>query len=777
MRAWKPAVRRRLLVALALLACALTAAVALAATDKAWRLPATELDTSIDVTPPAVTVDDEGNATAAWRSFDGEVPHVVARSRRVGADWGPLAELEPDLLVDGRSDVLVAAEPGGVTVAVWRAHDGEAQSFLRSAWRTPTQGWSKPQSIGTGIPARLAAGANGSFGLLYQVGSALWTLIRKPDGQWETKPVRVPGDANTARGMADVALEGDGTLVAVWSVSAFSTVVMGAYRDPDNSGFSSPEQLGTLYSVHGVRLVNEPNSNVTATWVVDDPEECPGAVWPTILRTSTLTPGGKWSQPVKEIPICERIVDGTFDSASGVDGTLLSAWEYSAGGIGALVRRGGEWDAGDMKLPGTGEADHDPRAAVTADGIALALWTRGDRETPGAPYAARRPAGAWGSPEPLAPVGSSDFFETGGIDADARGNAVAAWRGEHSSDGKATVFAAPFDGAPPSTPSLSVSPGGSAVVGQPVTFHATASDAWSPPVDFAWTFGDGGSGSGPDVTHAFGSPGTFTVTVTATDQAGNTATASTTVTVGAVQAAQPPDTDHDTIPDVPDNCPTVPNTDQADADGDGIGDACDTSNTPVALESVAVRVVSGEVFYKPPTSLSQAPAGFKPLKGAATLPVGTTLEATKGRVELVAAARTSGGQTIKAQFFDGRFVMRQIRQAKRGAKSRRLFTQLRLAGGKFRSICGTTASSDRSLAAKKRRSKKKVRSLWGDGKGSFQTRGQGAAATVRGTRWLTQDRCDGTLVRVRRGRVDVRDFFKKRTVRLGPGQSYIARRP
>ena len=46
---------------------------------------------------------------------------------------------------------------------------------------------------------------------------------------------------------------------------------------------------------------------------------------------------------------------------------------------------------------------------------------------------------------------------------------------------------------------------------------------------------------------------------------------------------------------------------------------------------------------------------------------------------------------------------------------------------------------------------------------------------MRGTIWLTQERCDGTLTYVRRGVVSVRDNRAKRTVTVRAGRSYLAR--
>src|SRR4029079_12448736 len=71
--------------------------------------------------------------------------------------------------------------------------------------------------------------------------------------------------------------------------------------------------------------------------------------------------------------------------------------------------------------------------------------------------------------------------------------------------------------------------------------------------------------------------------------------------------------------------------------------------------------------------------------------------------------------------------------------------------------------------------KPKSRKLWGSGSGSFRTRGQYSAATVRGTEWLVQDSCAGTLTRVRKGVVAVRDNVKRKTIVLRAGKKYLAR--
>ena len=57
----------------------------------------------------------------------------------------------------------------------------------------------------------------------------------------------------------------------------------------------------------------------------------------------------------------------------------------------------------------------------------------------------------------------------------------------------------------------------------------------------------------------------------------------------------------------------------------------------------------------------------------------------------------------------------------------------------------------------------------------FRTRGANSVATVRGTRWWTEDRCDGTLTRVRQGSVIVRNLRTGRRVIVRAGHSYLAR--
>ena len=174
---------------------------------------------------------------------------------------------------------------------------------------------------------------------------------------------------------------------------------------------------------------------------------------------------------------------------------------------------------------------------------------------------------------------------------------------------------------------------------------------------------------------------------------------------------------------------------------------------PQYHRNVVVRPVSGTVRIRVPGTKK-----YVALDGAQNIPLGSSIDVRHGRIRLT-SARSPNGKTQAATFYSGVFKVTQ-----RGS-----YTELTLAGPPVVCTSRAEASSTR---------KKKLhhtRRLWGRGSGHFRTRGHYSAATVRGTTWLVQDSCRGTLTRVARGVVAVSDRVRHRTILLRAHKRYLAR--
>ena len=186
-------------------------------------------------------------------------------------------------------------------------------------------------------------------------------------------------------------------------------------------------------------------------------------------------------------------------------------------------------------------------------------------------------------------------------------------------------------------------------------------------------------------------------------------------------------------------------------------DGLPPAGPPILGKAVAVGPVNGTVRVRLPGTSS-----FVILSRPAQVPTGAVLDTTNGTVSLT-AARNAQGSVQSAAFTGATFLVAQARKT-------RPVTDLVLRGGDFRGCRNAGASHRFAVAARSA-----VRRLWGSGHGRFRTRGRYGAATVRGTTWLTEDRCEGTRVRVVRGRVAVRDMVRHRTVMVSAGHAHLVR--
>ncbi len=203
---------------------------------------------------------------------------------------------------------------------------------------------------------------------------------------------------------------------------------------------------------------------------------------------------------------------------------------------------------------------------------------------------------------------------------------------------------------------------------------------------------------------------------------------------------------------------------------------------PVFGKSVAARVISGQVFYRPPGS-----SIFKQLIGGEAIPLGSELDTRSGRVEITGAL-PDGSSDTPAQFFDGLFLVNQVTTPLRGpvlggrlagkalVKS---WVEIKLKGALN---CGRKARRQRRedllgySAGAKAHAAARARRVWGSGSGRYRTRGRGGTASVVGTTWLTKDTCKGTKFKVTEGKgVRVKDFGKRKGILLEPGESYLTK--
>jgi DNA-binding beta-propeller fold protein YncE len=189
-----------------------------------------------------------------------------------------------------------------------------------------------------------------------------------------------------------------------------------------------------------------------------------------------------------------------------------------------------------------------------------------------------------------------------------------------------------------------------------------------------------------------------------------------------------------------------------------------TVPAPVLAVTGNVAPVSGTVLVRLPGT-----SAFVPLGSLRQIPFGTLIEATHGHVSVTTTE--PNGTTQTGEFFEGEFMLEQGHNG---------LVVAELAGGNF-AVCPTArerAHKARAGAAASHTSgKHAVRKLWANAHGSFSTKGNYAAGAVQGTEWLTEDLCEGTIIRVTRDKVAVTNLVTHRRVEVTTGHKYLAKAP
>jgi hypothetical protein len=456
-------------------------------------------------TPTLVTGADD-NVALVWRE-DGKL-HIARRPPGAAA----FTEATPLTLPDGtRSTIRAATQGGDVYVALF------------------TLGGTGNDTVTSIRAARLRAGATkvedlpgaGPGGV---IDSAKYTFMQQPKHEVDDASIAVGGGAVQIV-WEDVADAPTVTQTGVTTVKRASVPVAG-------SAFGAPIPVDAVHA-------SSFSANESSPRVFSGDGEV-AVAWSRGLNNQVAAQAVAANAPIQTV----ETPGFPFNVHGGIDrsGAIVLAWDQ-------VINTESAFGVFGVKLPpgaatGTAQRLTQPDSNSTLDDFALgldgsALAVPDHRNDNVRSSAVARVQGAVASPgNPFGSLeevsGTQDrvgngAFDTASAAVGADGRAIVGWAADdHSGGASDRYFLSERDATPPALSNVTVP--ASAQPGASIALAAEATDSLSP-VTLTWDFGDGSHARGGLVSHTYGAAGSYTVTVTASDGAGNVSSETRTVAI------------------------------------------------------------------------------------------------------------------------------------------------------------------------------------------------------------------------------------------------------
>jgi hypothetical protein len=496
---------RRLLVAAVLLTTAPASAQAAGGVWTPVRVAPAVAKGSADL--PRMALESDGTAVAAWA----ENNTVRAATRVPGGAFGApraiaasttLVVTDAAVSVGTRALVLMHAQQGAGATLV-------ASSIAGSGVGGPEQAAATTAPI---TEAAAALRADASALAVYAVATSPMTIssaARTPAGGWSPAgDVTLPPTVTLVQQLQLQPLpDGSAVLLFLGQGPAAGDVPRPYAATRSAAGVWSalvPLDPGAVLACDDLGLAVDALGNAYATWSIADGR----------VRTSTLPVGGAFTVAATTATAARtpRI------AASPAGGGVLLGWIDVSG---APVLRTSEWGPAGLA---TAASTVLPPAATTLESLALADSTAASAivtESAGTGAAQRygtdvleRPAAATPWAEQSVRTGLAEPVGSPQLAMSALG-AFALWV-----EGNVIVESG-TDHALPRV--LAIAKPKKIGIGVLGPYSLRAGDTWSPIADVTWRYGDGTTERGASVRHAYSHAGSFHVTVTVHDAAGNAA--------------------------------------------------------------------------------------------------------------------------------------------------------------------------------------------------------------------------------------------------------------